>query len=523
MARQASTAASESSSDGTEARRAALVLAVSEYTDPQLRQLRSPAGDADELGRVLGSPDLGGFDVTVVLDARANEIRLAVETFLTDCGPNDLALVYLSCHGLVDVRRRLYFAATDTVKDRLASTGVEARWLLDQLEECRARRQLVILDCCFSGAFATSAKGNDAVELGEELLGQGRGRVVLTASRATEYSFEGKQVDDSTIPGSVFTAALATGIRTGAADNDGDGYITVDDAYAYAFDEMRSAGAQQTPQRWLYGAEGDIVLARSPTATRVGAIPTTRPGSPASGDGPPPLTRATFPPGPGPRRPARATGRRRLLLAGVAAVVVAAATAGVVWRGGSGDGEGDAEFSFREGRYVDTSVPWHVTVSDQIPSVHPPVLDKGCTLKVRDQTRSGRVVSSTRDRSWEHNVIWQFRDVGSFYLDFPRGCLVNAFKGAGETPYPVTVIAGTGDSLAWNPSGPMEITATESSIYPCGVIMVDTESGGMESVTLESADDTQTYTPPPNTSSMYMSLLDQDCLVTVRDAVATGS
>jgi hypothetical protein len=86
---------------------------------------------------------------------RAHEIRIAVEEFLSGQRPGDLSLVYLSCHGLMDARRRLYFAATDTVKDRLAATGIEARWLLDQLEECRARRQVVILDCCFSGAFTS--------------------------------------------------------------------------------------------------------------------------------------------------------------------------------------------------------------------------------------------------------------------------------------------------------------------------------------------------------------------------------
>jgi uncharacterized caspase-like protein len=41
-------------------------------------------------------------------------------------GTGDLLLVYLSCHGLVDVRRRLYFAATDTRKDRLGGDWGEA-------------------------------------------------------------------------------------------------------------------------------------------------------------------------------------------------------------------------------------------------------------------------------------------------------------------------------------------------------------------------------------------------------------
>ena len=111
--------------------RAALVIAVDTYVDKGLRQLRAPAEDASTFGDVLGDPDLGGFDVTSLLNGTAHQMRLAIAEFLTDRRPEDVALVYLSCHGLVDVRRRLYFAANDTLKDRLSATGVEAHWLLD--------------------------------------------------------------------------------------------------------------------------------------------------------------------------------------------------------------------------------------------------------------------------------------------------------------------------------------------------------------------------------------------------------
>jgi hypothetical protein len=178
-------------------------------------------------------------------------------------------VVYMSCHGLVDVRGRLYFAATDTRKDRLAATGVESQWLLDQLEECRARRQVAILDCCFSGAFNQRGKGHDDHGLGERLLGHGRGLAVLTASRSYEYSFEGEPLPGAVLPGSVFTNALVDGIRTGAADADQDGYISVDDAYLYASERVRADGAAQTPQRSLYAAEGRILLARSPAGITI--------------------------------------------------------------------------------------------------------------------------------------------------------------------------------------------------------------------------------------------------------------
>ena len=198
--------------------RVALVVATNTYTDPGLRQLRAPVQDAADLAQVLADPGIGGFAVTTVIDQPAHQVRLAVEDFLAGRGTGDLLLVYLSCHGKLDNYRRLYFAAADTRLDRLGSTGVESAWVLDQLEHCRARRQVLILDCCFSGAFAQGAKGEADLGLQDRFLGQGRGRVVLTASTATEYSFEGEPTDAASRAGSVFTAALVQGLRTGAAD-----------------------------------------------------------------------------------------------------------------------------------------------------------------------------------------------------------------------------------------------------------------------------------------------------------------
>jgi outer membrane protein assembly factor BamB len=156
----------------------------------------------------------------------------------------------------------LYFTANDTVKTQLSFTAIEASWLKDRLEECRARRQVLILDCCFSGAFA-KAKGAADVDLERQLVGAGRGQVVLTASRAAEYSNEGTPLA-GVVTRSVFTAALVDGLRTGNADRNGNGYISVEDAFTYAADQVKATGGEQNPQRWLFGAEGEIILARNP-------------------------------------------------------------------------------------------------------------------------------------------------------------------------------------------------------------------------------------------------------------------
>jgi hypothetical protein len=105
----------------SDAARSALVVATTSYLDPSLSALRAPAVDAAGFAGVLADPEIGGFDVRTVIDAPAQEVRIAIDEFLGERLPDDLVVVYVSCHGLKDLRRRLYFAATDTRKIRLAS------------------------------------------------------------------------------------------------------------------------------------------------------------------------------------------------------------------------------------------------------------------------------------------------------------------------------------------------------------------------------------------------------------------
>ena len=240
--------------------RLALVVATATYADPGFTRLRTPAQDAEDMIKVLADPDIGGFAVTPVLDQPEYEIRRKIARFLDNRRANDVVVVYLSCHGVLDAWGGLYFAATDTEKSQLAATAVEAAWLREQSERCRARRQVLILDCCFSGAFGP-AKGEVEVD---RLLGAARGRVVLTASRAGEYAYEGTPLTGAATRGSVFTAALVEGLRTGAADRDADGVISVDDAFDYVADQIKARGVAQNPQKWVSGAEGHILLARNP-------------------------------------------------------------------------------------------------------------------------------------------------------------------------------------------------------------------------------------------------------------------
>jgi Caspase domain len=251
-------------------RRLGLVIATSSYTDSTLAKLRAPGHDASELATVLEDPDIGGFTVEALLDSGVDSVRRSIARFCSQAGPRDLALVYLSCHGVLDDRGRLYYATSDTERELLSVTAVPATWLNEQLDDSRCRRQILVLDCCHSGAFARGAKGERTIALHDEL--EGRGRVVLTASRATEYSFEGDEVL-GTAPASIFTRTLVEGLRTGAADSDRNGLITVTELYDYTYPALKASEARQTPSLWAYGAEGNLLVAKSPLGAVIEPAP----------------------------------------------------------------------------------------------------------------------------------------------------------------------------------------------------------------------------------------------------------
>jgi hypothetical protein len=281
---------------------------------------------------------------------------------------------------------------------------------------------------------------------------------VLTASRGTEYSFEGDPVPGATQPGSVFTHALVSGIRNGAADADGDGYISVDDAYAFAFTHVRETGAQQTPQRWLYGAEGDIMLARTPAARRATG---SEQGQPVKQ---PPVTVAAPDTGSlnesGPRR--HLTRKRLGYTAAVVAVVGVAVTAILLATAHQdptpptdqpSTEPSPGEVSTGPNRIIKATAPWRISVNDDTSAA-----EDGCQVILTNTQTGGR-------QSWSQLYgvrTFQIHDSGTFRWKANHpGCQVLPLPGAGSTPLPLLVPTGAGDTAAFEAKGRVQVTITD--------------------------------------------------------------
>jgi hypothetical protein len=298
--------------------RSALIVASNEYQDPGLTELRAPSADAEALAAVLSDPEIGGFEVVTLTNQPAHLVNEAVEEFFADRHPDDLLLVHFSCHGIKDQAGELYFAMSNTRLRLLGATSVAANFVNRRMTESRSRRIVLLLDCCYAGAFERGmvTRATGLLDLEERFTG--RGRAVITASGALEYAFEGGELTATGDPApSVFTAAMVRGLGTGEADRDRDGYVDLDELYDYVYDAVREVTPHQTPGKWTYGVQGDLMIARS----KVG------PTLPAA-ESPPARAVAPAPPADARRTPWT---RRRATLVTLAALVLAVVVGGGAW------------------------------------------------------------------------------------------------------------------------------------------------------------------------------------------------
>jgi uncharacterized caspase-like protein len=241
--------------------RSALIVASYDYEDPGLRRLRAPSRDAEALGQVLRDPQIGGFSVRTMLNEPAHVVNEAVEEFFADRTPDDMLLLHFSGHGIKDEGGELYLAAANTKLHRLGATAVPAEFVNRRMGRSRSRRVVLLLDCCYAGAFERGMLPRADTSVDIESQFGGRGRAVITASSAMEYAFEGAELADVGEPRpSVFTTALVEGLESGEADRDQDGYVGLDELYDYVYDQVQATTPHQTPGKWTFGVQGELVL-----------------------------------------------------------------------------------------------------------------------------------------------------------------------------------------------------------------------------------------------------------------------
>ncbi len=241
----------------------ALVIGIEKYSDiPEAEYAERDAAAVRDHLVALGYPER---NIVSLLGSKATKTGIVknIETWL----PNNVTdkstvFVYYSGHGAPDVKTgQSYLVPWDGDPEFLDDTAYPTKRLYEKLNELKAKRVIVALDSCFSGAGGRSvlAKGvrplvnkieADAVEGKTIALSAAGGDQV---SRAYQEQGHG-----------LFTYYLLRGLNGEAKNRSGE--VTVGSLYGYlrthVADAARRANGDQTPQLLPAGAEKEPVRLR---------------------------------------------------------------------------------------------------------------------------------------------------------------------------------------------------------------------------------------------------------------------
>lgn len=242
----------------------ALLIGVSEY-GTGLNPLPDALKAVESVQRVLQPLEMGGFDeVKQLLNPNPPLMREAIESLFSGRTQDDLILLFFSGYVVQDDQGKLYFATSITRKSPRAElirvSTVPASFVHELMSNSSSMRQVVILDGCFSRLSLPeeiTATDDCPVELKTQLGGEGR--AILTSFTSTQDSSVLTEFDHS-----VYTRYLVEGMRTGAADLNRDGSISVEELHQYASNKVQIAAPALKPEFYAVADGNPIRLMRVP-------------------------------------------------------------------------------------------------------------------------------------------------------------------------------------------------------------------------------------------------------------------
>jgi hypothetical protein len=224
--------------------------------DSDEQRLRYAEDDAQRMYEVLR--ELGGFRPENMLMLRSEDAETVRRSLIslndrirtqTVSGASSELVVYYSGH-------------SDQEALHLGRSTMELMQLEQLVRGSAATLRMLILDSCRSGAL-TRVKGGTIGPGFEVALDQqfpSDGVIFWTATSESENAQE-----SDVLKGSFFTHYLVSGLL-GAADRDGNGSVTLGEAYRYAYENTLRAtsrtlsGTQHPTFHYELGGHGDVVL-----------------------------------------------------------------------------------------------------------------------------------------------------------------------------------------------------------------------------------------------------------------------
>ncbi len=217
----------------------------------------------------------------ILLDEQSTKANIEkLKAFLQKSTRNDVVMVFIAGHGLLDENLDYYYATYDIDFNQPAMKGMLFSEIEELLDGVGALKKLLFMDTCHSGEvdkneiekeqenktikkeedveFRTAGQGvrkkegeglENTSELVKELfsdLRRGTGSTIISSAGGAEYAME-----SSTWKNGLFTYCLLNGLSTQKADINQDGKIMLSEMQAYVRGEVTrlSEGKQQPTSR----------------------------------------------------------------------------------------------------------------------------------------------------------------------------------------------------------------------------------------------------------------------------------
>jgi len=237
------------------AKKLALLIGNDHYQDSSLGNLLAPQDDVGALKTVLEGAAYG-FKVETLFNPEVVVARQKVFDLFDDRDHDDTLLFYFSGHGVLGNgrSRQLFLALQQTDYDRPGRDSLSAADIKNSMDNSYARRQIILLDCCHSGAFSAADKGGEA--LTEESFSlSGKGKALLASSTRMQSSQDGSKTG---LQHSLFTHHLVAGLKGKAANE--AGMVTLERLYRHVYRQVKQDRGDMTPVKWIGDQEGEFEL-----------------------------------------------------------------------------------------------------------------------------------------------------------------------------------------------------------------------------------------------------------------------
>jgi WD40 repeat protein len=248
-----------------------------------------PVKDAKDLTNIMTANDKGVYaevktkslfdsDVTI-------ENVLDLKSFLNEASPNDVVIVFIAGHGVLDANFDYYFATYDMDFNNPKGRGLPYEDLESIIDGIKAKRKILIMDTCHSGeidkeeAFfseedeqeededidfrsagpnvGTNETNASPSKVMNELfndLRKGTGATVISSAGGAEYAMESDEWKNG-----LFTYCLLMGIKNGKADLNQDGAINLIELQTYVTEKVKALShGKQIPNSRIQNLELDF-------------------------------------------------------------------------------------------------------------------------------------------------------------------------------------------------------------------------------------------------------------------------